>query len=133
MTEDTYCIAQAAAPDNRFIQLLAISNGQVGLAIGARGERLPKARKVRVETDSYRFDFKPEYTEQASYLNSADPLESADAFALRRAKSLRMTADGHDLIDVTFEGDSFAGAMDAVVACARGEKGWWGEGARPAS
>ena len=48
VTEDTYCIAQAAAPDNRFIQLLAISNGQVGLAIGARGERLPKARKVRV-------------------------------------------------------------------------------------
>lgn len=132
LAEGAYCIAQAAAPDDRYIQLLAVP-GKVGLAIGSKGERLPKARKVRVETDSYKFEFRPEYTEQASYLNSADPLDAADAFALRRAKSLRMTIDGRDVIDVDFEGDSFAEAMDAVTACSRGETGWWGEGAKPAS
>ena len=132
LAENTYCIAQAAAPDDRYIQLLAVA-GKFGLAIGSKGERLPKSRKVRVETDSYKFEFKPEYTEQASYMNSADPLASADAFALRRAKSLRVIADGRNLIDVDLEGDSFAEAMDAVSACARGEKGWWGEGAKSAS
>jgi len=129
LTEKGHCIAQAAAPDDRFIQLLAVP-GKVGLAIGSKGERLPKARKVRVETDSYRFEFKPEYTDEASYMNSADPLDSADAFALRRAKRIRMTADGRDLIDVELEGDGLAGIMDAVTACAAGEKGWWGEGAK---
>lgn len=132
LAEGAYCIAQAAAPDDRYIQLLAVP-GRLGLAIGSMGGPLPRARKVRVETDSYKFEFKPEYTEKASYMNSADPLDAADAFALRRAKSLRITIDGRDVIDVDFEGDTFVEAIDAVTACSRGEKGWWGEGAKPAS
>jgi hypothetical protein len=119
------CIAQAAAPDERYLQLLAIA-GRVGLAVGSRSERLPRARKVRVQTDSYEFTFKPEF--DGGYMNSADLLESPDVFALRRAKRLRMSAEGRELIDVEL-GSTFGDVLDGVAACSRGESGWWGKGA----
>ena len=106
--------------------------GRIGIAVGTTIGKLPKGRKARVVTDSYSFEFKPEYSDDATYLNSADLLESPDAFALRRAKSLRITVDGRTVLDVAFEDDSFLQIVDAVTACSRGEKGWWGEGAKPA-
>jgi hypothetical protein len=130
VTENATCLAQAAAPDDHQLQLPSVM-GRIGLAVGSTGAKLPRGRKVQVQTDSYSFEFKPEYSEGSTYMNSADLLESADVFALRRAKSLRMTVDGRTLLDVDFEGDSFLEAIDAVTACSRGEKGWWGEGAKP--
>jgi hypothetical protein len=127
---DDYCFAHAEAPDERFIQLLAIGDG-VALAIGARSGKLPKARALRVETDSYKLEVKAEYADDGTYVNSADPLEAADVFALKRAKRLRVTAGGRELVDVALASDSFPRIVEDVTACARGEKGWWGEGAKP--
>lgn len=127
---DTTCLASAAAPDDRQLQLLSVM-GRIGIAVGTTTGKLPKGRKARVVTDSYSFEFKPEYSDGATYLNSADLLESADAFALRRAKALRIVIDGRTVLDVAFDDDSFLQIIDAVTACSRGEKGWWGEGAKP--
>lgn len=130
VTGETTCLASALAPDDRQLQLPSVM-GRIGIAVGTTTGKLPRGRKARVVTDSYSFEFKPEYSEGATYLNSADLLESADAFALRRAKSLRITVDGRTVLDVAFDDDSFLQIVDAVTACSRGEKGWWGEGAKP--
>jgi hypothetical protein len=132
VTEGESCLAQAAAADDRHLQLPSVM-GRIGIAVGSTGAKLPRGRKVQVQTDSYSFEFKPEYSEDETYMNSAKLLESADVFALRRAKSLRVVIDGRTLMDVEFEGETFLEAIDAVTACSRGEKGWWGEGAKPAS
>jgi hypothetical protein len=129
VTNGQSCIAQAAGPDDRHLQLPSVK-GRIGIAVGSGGAKLPRGRKVLVQTDSYSFEFKPEYDDGATYMNSADLLESADAFALRRAKSLRIVVDGRTVLDVVFEDDGFLQAIDAVTACSRGEKGWWGDGAK---
>lgn len=130
VSEDV-CIATAAAPDDRFLQLLAFA-GNTALAVGSNAGPLPRGGEVRVETDGYAFNFKPDYDEDAKYLTSDDPLESADLFALRRAKSVRMRVGRRELLNVQLEGDTFFEVVENVAACARGEKGWWGEGAKPA-
>ncbi|WP_430424188.1 hypothetical protein [Phenylobacterium sp.] len=130
VTGETTCLASAAAPDDRQLQLLSVG-GRIGIAVGTTTGKLPKGRKARVVTDSYSFEFTPEYSDGATYLNSADLLDSADAFALRRAKALRIVVDGRTVLDVAFDDDSFLQIIDAVTACSRGEKGWWGEGAKP--
>lgn len=128
-TFDGYCIAQAMGSDARSLQLLAIG-GHTGLAIGSKDAPLPRGRKALVETDSYRFEFKTEYSDDARYVSSADPLESPDLFALQRAKQFRVTTGGRELLDVAFDGDTFFRIVGDVDACGRGEKGWWGGGAK---
>ena len=122
------CVAQAVAADHRHLQILA-GSGQVGLAVGTDGEDLPRGRKGKVETDAYAFDFKPEYGAD-SYMAAAEPFDSQAIFALQRAKWIRVTVDGQELVDAALEDSGFADLLDSVAACSRGEKGWWGEGAR---
>lgn len=129
LSKDGACLAQAQAPDAHVLQLLSVS-GRIGLAVSSDAP-MPRGRKVRVETDSYRFEFKAEYDKDARYVNSADLLDSSDTFALRRAKSMRLTVDGRDIVEVDLGAGTFAEIVDAVTACSRGEAGWWGEGAKP--
>jgi hypothetical protein len=124
------CVAQAAVDDHRHLQVLA-AVGQPGLAVGSDGEDLPRGRKGRVETDAGAFGFSPQYGAD-SYVASAEPLDGPALDVLRRAKWLRVNVDRHRLVDVSLEDSGFVELLDAVGACSRGEKGWWGEGAEPA-
>jgi hypothetical protein len=44
-----------------------------------------------------------------------------------------VTVDDRELVDASLEASGFAELLDSVAACSRGEKGWWSEGAAPAS
>ena len=121
------CFAVAKVDDNRRIQLTS-AVGLVGLAINSSTD-LPQGRRGTVETDSFKVDFKPSYGGRR-YFGSEDPFDSADLFALRRAKWMRVFVDGKLVVDARLEGSGFADAIDAVAACSKGESGWWGAGAK---
>lgn len=101
--------------------------GQTGVAVSSLGD-LPRGSKGRIETDSFRVDFRASYGGR-SYFNSDDPLDSASIFALRRARTIRVSVDGRMVVDATLDGSGFAEALDAVAACSKSEAGWWGAGA----
>jgi hypothetical protein len=121
------CIAQAAADDHVQIQIVA-GAGRIGLAV-ASDQDLPRGKRGKVETDVYAFDFKPGYG-GPRYVSSNDPFDGAAVLALHRAKWLRVSIDGRPLLDIDVTDTGFAELMDSVAACSRGEKGWWGEGAK---
>ncbi len=77
----------------------------------------------------YAFDFKPQYGAD-SYMAADQPFDSQALFALRRAKWLRVSVDGRELVDAALEGSGFAEVLDAAAACSAGKSGWWGEGAK---
>lgn len=122
------CVAQATVDGGRHLQILA-AMGQLGLAVGTDGADLPRGRKGRVETDAYAFDFKPQYGAD-SYMAADQPFDSQALSALRRAKWLRVSVDGRELVDAALEGSGFAEVLDAAAACSDGKSGWWGEGAK---
>lgn len=124
------CVAQATVAGSRHLQLLA-AGGQLGLAVGSDGADLPRGRKGLVKTDASTFNFEPQYGAD-SYMAAAQPFDARALVVLRRAKWLRVSVDGRELVDVALEGSGFAEVLDAVAACSRSEKGWWGEGAKPA-
>jgi hypothetical protein len=120
------CIAQAEVKGGLRLQVLSAA-GQLGLAV-ASDSPLPNGRRGRVEADTFKFDFRPNYG-GPNYLAMDDPMDSASAFALRRAKAIYITVDGRAVADAAVEGSGFAQVMDDVAACSKGAAGWWGPGA----
>ena len=82
-----------------------------------------------METDGYAFDFNPGYGGRR-YLSSNEPFDYAALVALHRAKWLRVSIDGRQLLDIDLTDTGFAALLDSVAACSKGEKGWWGDGAK---
>jgi hypothetical protein len=121
------CAAYGVGGEHLSIVLLG-ALGQVGLALNAE-EDLPKGRKGLVETDAFSFAFKPQY-DGARYLAADEPFDSQTLFALRRAKSLRVRIDGRTVADMDLEGTGFGGLLESLIACSKGEEGWWGAGAK---
>lgn len=125
--EPGFCVAAAKVDDDyRFVVVL----GRQGMSFGVSSARdMRRGRKGRLQTDAYRLDFKPEY-ESPTYFYPAGELDSQGAFALRRAKTVVVSIDGKPIVDMAFEGTGYAEVLIDLDACARGEKGWWGEGAK---
>jgi hypothetical protein len=121
------CIAQALVDGGRSLQLLGVA-GRMGLAVGLGKGGLPRGREAQAQTDGYAFAFP--VSSDGSYLNSADPLDVAAVGILRQATRLRITVGGKLAVEAALEGSGFPEVVDAVVACSRGEKGWWGDGAK---
>jgi hypothetical protein len=89
---------------------------------------LARGKVVRLETEAYGFDFKATYGEEATSLYYDGEMDAQALAALRLARQVRIMADGKQLAAMTFEGTGFSSALDGVVACSKGEKGWWGPG-----
>lgn len=121
------CAAQAQVTEHLQLRVLA-AGGRMGFAVESDDKPLPKGRKGRAETDGYAFDFEPAYGGK-HFVGMEKPFDSQALFALARAKWVRLTVDGRELVDAPLEGSGFAELLDSVAACSRGEKGWWGEGA----
>lgn len=121
------CIAQALVDEHTQVQILA-ALGRTGLAVGSDAD-LPRGRRGKVETDDYAFDFNPGYG-GTRYLTSKEPFDDVAFTALHRAKWLRVSVDGRQLVDVDLKDTGFAALLDSVAACSKGERGWWGEGAK---
>jgi hypothetical protein len=125
-----HCVAEASAGEGVYLQFPAVA-GRTGIAV-ATDEKMRRGRRGRVEVDGYAFDFKPGYGGSRYFVTDA-PLDAQALFTLRRSKSIRISVDRKVVVDVSLEGSGFPQLLDDLAACARGEKGWWGEGARQPS
>lgn len=121
------CVAAARVDD---LYSFAVIVAREGMSFGVNSTReMRRGSRGRLATDAYAFDFKPAY-ESKTYFYPAGDLDSRAAFALRRAKTVSVSMDGKPLIDMDFQGTGYPEVLQDLEACAAGEKGWWGAGAK---
>jgi len=120
------CTAAAKIEEGSAVVFFAAEGG-IGLGVtNTAGVR--RGRKGVIETEGYQASFTPAY-EGDDYFFTADFVETQTVFVLRRAKGMRVTIDGREAASVNLEGTGIDEVLTDLVACARGEKGWWGDGA----
>ena len=107
--------------------LLRAQNGHVTFGLFERRSMTP-AKAGRFETEAYGADFTPSYLNNNETLFSEKDLDAHAIAALRLARQVRILADGQMVASMTFEGTGFEGALDGVIACSKGQAGWWGQG-----
>jgi hypothetical protein len=123
------CSARIEAEDHRQLQILAGAGG-LALVVTSNGTDLAQGRDGKVETDAYAFAFKPIYGGKR-WVATDKALDSQALFALARARTVRVSVDGRELLVAAVGSTGFPDVLTSVAACARGEKGWWGAGAPP--
>ena len=121
------CTAYALA-DERTVLVLIGAAGVVGVAIKS-DEPMKRGKRGLIEMDAARFAFKPVY-DGSTYFAADPPLDRPSLAALREAKGLRVSIDGRPAADVVLEGTGLSSVLDDLFACAMGQAGWWGEGAK---
>lgn len=107
--------------------LLRGTAGAIHVALFARA-KLPRGQTARIETEAYGFAFKPGWGEGGDTLYTAEPIDARAVATLRLARQVRMVVDDRAVMTVTVEGTGFEQALDGVIACSNGQRGWWGEG-----
>ncbi|MBU1375559.1 MAG: hypothetical protein KKE02_00920 [Alphaproteobacteria bacterium] len=108
--------------------VLVAADGKVGFGVGSN-QPLKRGRKAVFATEAYSFEFRPDY-QGKDYFAGDNFLDSQAMFTLRRAKQVRITVDGREVLSMVLEGSGHAEVLTDLVACSRGEKGWWGAGAK---
>lgn len=122
------CTAAAPIKPSGGLVILATNAGR-DVLVGVSAERaFEPGGRGRFETDDYRFDFKPTYSGER-YLQFDQFLDSEGFLALRRAAWLSLSIDGREVVKFDLVGSGFPDVFAALQACARGEAGWWGDGA----
>lgn len=121
------CTAYSPASDHLSVMLFG-AIGVVGLAINSDDD-LPQGRNGLVEADGFRFAFQPRY-DGKRYFAADPPFESQSVFVLRRARSLKVSVNGRKVVEMDLRDTGFSGLLDSLIACSKGENGWWGEGAK---
>ncbi|MFZ5721009.1 MAG: hypothetical protein ACOY5Y_16225 [Pseudomonadota bacterium] len=120
------CYAISTVDEGHVFMLIANHRGEATFAVGSESP-MKLGRKGRFETDAYVFDFRPTYDDDT--LVFGEDLDSQAIFAIRRAGAAKISIGGQTLVDMTLEGSGHAAVIDDLMACARSESGWWGEGA----
>jgi S1-C subfamily serine protease len=109
------------------VLLFRAAKGAVTFALFAR-KPMKRGKVGVIRTEAYGFDFEPSYSEASDTLYLDDELNDRALAALRLARELHIQTDGREVLGVNLEGTGFEGALDGVIACSRGESGWWGKG-----
>ena len=109
------------------IFLLRGHEGDVLAALFSR-TLLPKGKVLSLEADGQAMDLPATFSKDRTwvYLNGA--IDAPSLARLRGARQLRVLIDGQTVATMTLEGTGFSGALDSLVACSRGQSGWWGKG-----
>lgn len=107
--------------------LLRAQEGRLTFGLFTRGSMTP-AKAGLIETEAYGVDFVPSYLNNNATMFFKQDLDARAIAALRLARQVRILADGRPVAAMTFEGTGFEGALDGVLACSKGQAGWWGQG-----
>lgn len=108
--------------------LLRAQDGAVTFGLFGVKTPIRKGKAGRMETEAGGFDFKPSYGEDAKTLYYEGEFDAPALATLRPARQLRILIDGTPVTAMTLEGTGFESALDGVIACSRGQSGWWGQG-----
>lgn len=107
--------------------MLSGEAGEVGFAVGVP-KPLQHGKAAQLQTDVYSFDFVPSYTRGGDVVYTKEHLNARAMAALRLAREVRVVVDGKLIMGVAVENTGFDGVLDALIACSKGERGWWGDG-----
>lgn len=125
------CMVSTIVADGAMF-LIQVAPGHVDFVVSPKTPMRKGKAGVLIVGDE-RFDFEPNYTDDRTAMFVEDVGGRALA-AARKARNIAVMIDGRELVHVNVEKTGFEGALDAVTACSKGEKGWWGEGvAAPAA
>jgi hypothetical protein len=121
------CAAQMTLQGGSVFVLRAV-RGRLTFGLLGGGKSMARGQSGRIETEAYGVDFRPSYNKDATALFFDGDLDARAIAALRLARQVHILTDGRQIASMTFEGTGFEGALDGVLACSRGETGWWGAG-----
>ena len=107
--------------------LLRGHEGDVAVALFA-GAVLPKGKTLGLEADGETIDLPATFPKEHTLVYLDGVLDAPSLAKLRGARQLRVLIDGQAVAAMTLEGTGFPGALDSLVACSRGQSGWWGKG-----
>jgi S1-C subfamily serine protease len=122
------CIASVPVKAGGMFVLMA-DQGEVTFGFVARG-RLRQGRQGLFETEAYSFDFAPTYAKEGDVLYLDDFMNKNALAALRLAKAIRVSIDRRVVLAVDVDNTGLEAALDAMIDCSKGERGWWGKGAQ---
>lgn len=129
-SDSTSCLATLEAESGEVFMLHA-ENGALALAVG--GKRPLKGRRAAFSTEAYSFSFTPAFG-RGGVLVSEEEMNESSIAALRLAREIAVKLDGRVVFSADVENTGLEGALDAVIACSKGQQGWWGAGvASPAT
>lgn len=120
------CMASLSTKSGDIFMLRAVA-GEVGFAVGAE-RPMRRGAKATIATEVYSFDFAPSFNDRRDMLYFDGSMNDRALAALRLARGLGVTVDGRTVLDANVEGTGLENALDAVIACSKGERGWWGPG-----
>ena len=121
------CIASVPVKAGGLFLLMA-DQGEVTFGFVAPG-RLRQGREGLFETEAYSFNFAPTYGKEGDVLYFDDVMNKNALAALRLAKAIRISVDRRVALAVDVENTGLEAALDAMIDCSKGERGWWGRGA----
>jgi S1-C subfamily serine protease len=125
--EDGLCLASAPIKSGGYFGLMA-AQGEVSFGAG-NDRRLRQGSQGIFETEAYSFNFKPSYGKDGDSFYFDDFLNKNAMAALRLAKRIHISIDRRTVIDINVENSGLEEALDAVIDCSNGRRGWWGKGA----
>jgi hypothetical protein len=123
--EDT-CMTTMHIEGGSVLGFFASSGGVSFMAFPAG--KAPKGKSGVMATETARFAFAP--VVERGHVTMDDELNDEAIAALRSAHQVRILVDGKMALGAELEGTGFPQALDGMIACSKGEKGWWGDGAR---
>jgi len=127
--EDDVCSAVHSIPSGGGIVLMALNGGRDIMVGAGAATTFKRGRRGQLETQDYALDFRPNY-DGDDYFQLDRFLDSEGFLALRRAQTLRISVDGRREAYVILNGAGYQDVFASLLACGRGEAGWWGEGAK---
>jgi hypothetical protein len=119
------CGAYAKVDDTLSFGFLAI-RGAVSFSLTGKGVR--RGKRGTFEPDGETFQFEPEF-DGRDHLYLDDYLSEEALAAVRSASRLRVTVDDKRVAEMVIKDTGVPEVLDAVIACSKGEAGWWGKGA----
>lgn len=120
------CMASITIGDSAMLVIQAAAGDRIDFAVGTEKPMRKGKQGVFVVGDQ-RFDFQPTYGDKRDLMF----LENVSGRALatmRTARWIGVMVDGREVVALDLDKTGVEGALDAVVACSKGESGWWGPG-----
>jgi hypothetical protein len=120
------CMASLGAQGGAMF-ILRASAGEVAFVVGVKSP-MRRGKKGVLATDAYSFDFAPAFNDEGDMLFFDGVMNDRALAALKLARALGVTIDGRTVLDAKVEGTGLENAIEAVIACSKGQSGWWGPG-----
>lgn len=127
--DDQSCVASMTLQGGATF-LLRGRDGDVSLALFSRTD-LPRGRTLNLQADGQAVDLPATLFDDRKGVYFDGVLDAPSLASLRGARQVRILIDGQAVNAMTLEGTGFPDAIDSLIACSRGQAGWWGKGVQP--